>query len=271
MPADVDFALVSAAPRLGEDPGDLSALIAAIESSGIKPGLIVIDTASKAIGASDENNSGMTAFVGNAGALTQHFDCLVLAVHHVGLSDEAQKRLRGHSSLNGGADALILCERSQGENSTTLTLQKLKDDVDNVRLVAQLSRVVVGYDEDGEEASTLVVDEVVETEATAKAEPNKSVPRSKRLLMDVVATALDEKGEDILPFGRAGPKVRAVADSHIRDRYFARIAEKAAPDEDERRLYDRQLKAFNRSIKYAVDAKSLVAGDHKGERFIWLP
>lgn len=100
---------------------------------------------------------------------------------------------------------------------------------------------------------------------------SKSVPKSQRLLIDVTALALDEKGAECQPFGPTGPKVRAVVDRHIRERYFARIAEKAAPDEDERRLYERQLKAFNRSLKAAIDAKTLVAGEHKGERLIWEP
>src|ERR1700735_5416313 len=79
------FALVAAAPNLGVGDGDLAALIAAVESAGIRPGLIVIDTASKSIGAAEENSAGMAAFVLNAGKLAGHFDCLVLGVHHVGL------------------------------------------------------------------------------------------------------------------------------------------------------------------------------------------
>ena len=39
-----------------------------------------------------------------------------------------------------------------------LTLQKLKDDASDVRLSARMSRIVIGYDEDGEEISTLVVE-----------------------------------------------------------------------------------------------------------------
>jgi hypothetical protein len=122
----------------------------------------------------------------------------------------------------------------------------------------------------GKEASTLIVDEVVEADATpAKEAPSKRIPESRRLLMDVVAFALDDKGVDHRPFGMEGPKVRAVAASHIRELYFARIAEKASADEDERKLYDRQLKAFNRSLKAAIDAKTITAGEHRGERFIW--
>ncbi len=266
------FAVIEGAPNLGAAEGDLLALIAAVEGSGIKqPAVIVVDTTAKAIGAAEENGAGMAAFVLNADKLAQHFDCLVLGLHHVGLGEDAQKRPRGHSSLGGALDVQILCERPGDERRTSLTIQKLKDEADGVCLEAHLSRVVVGADKYGKEISTLVVDEVVEADVQAAKRPSKAVPRLQRLLMDVVALALDEKGEEIRPFGMNGPRVRGVADSHIRDRYFARVAEKAAPDEDEGRLYDRQLKAFNRSIKGAVDARTLVAGDHKGERFIWQP
>jgi hypothetical protein len=65
--------------------------------------------------------------------------------------------------------------------------------------------------------------------------------------------------------------VRAVAESHIRKRYFDRLAEQAEPDEDKGKLYDRRRQAFRRAIKSAIDAKNLVADDKNGERFLWLP
>ena len=46
----------------------------------------------------------------------------VIAVHYVPLADD--KRLRGHRSLHGGADALFLAERSGGELALTLTLER---------------------------------------------------------------------------------------------------------------------------------------------------
>jgi hypothetical protein len=267
-----DFALVSAAPNLGTGDGDLPGLIVAVEKAGIKPGLIAIDTAAKSIGSAEENGAGMAAFIGNAEKLAQHFDCLVLAVHHVGLGEDAQKRPRGWSGLPGALDVQIICERPGDEWRTILQVQKLKDEEDGACFEAHLSRAVVGCDRNGKEASTLLVDDVVEAEATAKsAEPSKRVRPTHRLLMAVFALALDERGVECRPLGPTGPQVRAVADDDIRERYFARIAEKAAPDEDERRLYDRQLKSFNRSLKAAIDEQTLVAGDHNGERLIWEP
>ena len=162
LPSDLPFALVAAAPNLGTDKGDLPALVAAIEAADFKPGLIVLDTLAQTIGAGDENGAGMTAFVANAGALASRFNSLVLIVHHTGLGDD--KRMRGHSSLNGALDAQILCERVDGDLAATLTLQKLKDDASDVHIRARLSRVVIALDEDDDEISTLVVDAIEDAE-----------------------------------------------------------------------------------------------------------
>jgi RecA-family ATPase len=180
-----DFALMSVSPNLGTADGDLPALIAAVETSGIKPALIVIDTAAKSVGAAEENGAGMAAFIGNAEKLAQHFDCLVIAVHHVGLGEDAQKRPRGWSGLGGALDVQILCERPGKEMRTAMTLQKLKDEEDGICFEARLSRVVVGIDNHGKEASTLIVDEVGATEAAAVNEVHgKRIPQSRRLLSE---------------------------------------------------------------------------------------
>jgi AAA domain-containing protein len=265
---EVDFHIIYTAPNLGAMDGDLPALIAAIEAAGIKPGLVIIDTTAKVIGAAEENGPGMAAFVWNAGALSEHFGCFTLAVHHVGHGEDAQKRPRGWSGVIGAVDVQILCERDGEAFATALTVQKEKDEAAGFSLTANLSRVVLGTDRDGDEISTLVVDEVVKAEPVAKAAAPKRVLASQRLLMDCVLKAIDEAGESFHPFG---VEVRGVADEHIRTRLYASIAEKAGPNEDPETLEERQRKAFNRSIAGALLAKDLVAKDHKGSRYVWLP
>jgi hypothetical protein len=200
LPAHVGFALISAAPNLGAELGDLPALTEAIERANVSPGLIVLDTLAQTLGGSDENGARMTAFLANAGRLAQKFDCLVLILHHVGLADD--KRMRGHSSLAGGVDAAILCERRKGALEATLTLVKLKDEASDVRFVARLSRVVVGYDEDSYEISTLIVDAVEEAQKLSSVPATKSAPKSLRLLMDIVTEGLGEAATEIQAFPR---------------------------------------------------------------------
>ncbi len=269
FPKDAPFYLIAASPNLGMERGDLAELIAAIEASGVTPGLIIIDTLAQTLGSGDENGTGMTQFIANANELARYFVALVLTAHHVGLADD--QRMRGHSSLNGALDVQILCERVKGALTSTLTLQKLKDEASDRSFTVNLSRVVIGRDQDGDEISTLVVESIAEQEAAAQKGTSKPVPASLLLLMQIVQDALDAEGLALKPFGQDGPAVRAISDRAIRERYYARIAEEAPEGEPAKTLADRQRKAFNRAVEGALKRAVLVAADMKGKRHIWLP
>jgi len=269
LPSDIPFYLISAAPNLGVGQDDLRALIADIEACGIKPGLIVIDTLSKSLGGGDENGSGMLQLLANMEALASHFSAFVLAVHHVGLGDN--NRERGHSSTQGGTDLRILCERKDKELSMILRWQKLKDEDCDVCLRGDVGRVVIGQDDEGDEISTLIVQSVADAEeAPTRQSSSKNVPASQRLFMETVFQSIDEAGELFRPF-TDGPLVKAVPDEIIRERYYARIAEKPKEGDTPKKLADRQRQAFNTAIKKNLDAKRIVAGPKNGERVIWLP
>jgi hypothetical protein len=271
LPDNVPFHLIEVAPNFGAGIGDRRELIANIEAAGVRPGAIAIDTVAQSMGAGDENNTGMVQFAANITALANHFECLVVAVHHVGLGDE--KRLRGHSSFLGALDVSILSERKEGALSATLTVIKLKDEESAQKFTVHLARVVIGKDSDGEDVSTLIV-ESVESGATegAKAPQAKAIPRAQRLLIAVVEQAIgeDETAKMIRPFAD-GPLVKAVSDEAVRRRYYVRLAENAKPGEDPQKLADRQRQAFYRAINDALKAVILMACERDGTRFIWLP
>ncbi|MGO9428337.1 AAA family ATPase [Rhodoblastus sp.] len=194
------FILISVAPELGTRPGDLPALISAIEGAGLKPALIVVDTASKAISAADENGTGMAAFAFNAGRLVEWFDCLVLAIHHVGHDDAKARRPRGWSGLAGAVDVQILCERPGDEMRATLTMQKLKDEQDGFCFEVRLERVVVGHvtragaapTDFAKEVSTLVVSDVVPIDAPAEAVAEDAKPQREQSQAAVLRDAFLE-------------------------------------------------------------------------------
>jgi hypothetical protein len=210
----------------------------------------------------------MMTFVANATALANHFRCCVVIVHHVPLGDD--ERMRGHGSLHNGADAEILTQRKAGQLATVLTVKKMKDEESAFSMTAQLDRIVIGLDEDGDEVSTLVIGRIDYGSEAKAGKPSTAVPPGRRLLMDMVLEAIDEAGEDFRSFPD-GPMVRAVKDEAIRLRYYARIAEQAKPDEDANRLEQRQRKAFNRNIAAALAAKHLIARGRDGARMVWLP
>ena len=261
------FHMTEVAPNLGTGQDDLKELIAAIEVYSPKPAFVVLDTAAASMGGADENGQGMAQLLINAIALSNHFACFILIVHHVGLSDD--QRMRGWSGLKCGIDVELLCERKPETMVTTLTVKKLKDEETNLQLSLSMDRIVLGHDEDGEEVSTLVVADIKEEDKKAKAnKPTKSISKRQRLLMDVVEQSIKEDGKDIRSFAN-GPMVRAVADEIVRERLYARIAEQAEPGETAGKIAERQRKHFNDAIKATLEAKILGAVEQNGVRFLW--
>ena len=209
---DVGFDAIYGAPNLGTTDGDLLALIASIEAAGIRPGLVIIDTASKVLAGADENGSGMASLLGNMDAMAEHFGCFVMTVHHVGHSDGAQKRPRGSSAIRPALDVEILAERDEGEMCTRLTVQKTKESEAGIVLMASLERIVISHDEDGDEISTSVVSEVTEG-VERPAAKGKSVAGS----IDIFKTALTEALANHGAVSSSGVKV--VTKKIVREEY----------------------------------------------------
>jgi hypothetical protein len=269
----IAFHLIEAAPNLGTDRSDISALIASVKAAGVAPALIVVDTLAQTLAGAEENSTGMVNFVSNCTTLANFFKCCVLVVHHVPLADDT--RLRGHTSLHGGADGLLLTERDETVPlKTVLSLMKLKDEEDETRFDVHLERTVIGCDADNEEISTLVVArvEAIATGAggVAIAGKTKKPAPSRRLLIEVTALAIEEAGRDIRSFSD-GPVVRAASDEAVRLRYYARMAEKADPDEDPYTVAERKRQTYFRAVRSALAAKELNARIEGEERFLWLP
>jgi len=266
LPSSVPFRLVRKTPNLGTGTADAERLLKDVQAAGFKPGLIVIDTLAATLNGADENGAGMVQFISNVNALARELRCLVLVVHHVGLSNE--KRMRGHSSFAGAADVLLLCARN-GRLAAKLTIQKLKEESSNDSFVATLSRVVTGKDEDGEDVSTLVVDSVEEAEPTVNGDGERKASGASRLLLKVVAEVIDEAGEAVRP-APGGPTVKGAPEKVVRERFYERVAENAESDEDPRKLTERQRKAFQRAVNAMIEQNEIGAAKIEARRFFWL-
>ena len=195
LPEKVPFALMPASPNLGSTKGDLGLLVASIESlgRGRTPRFIVLDTLAQMLHGADENGVGMTAFIQNAQTLANHFEAFVLATHHVPHTNGVGKndRMRGHSSLLPACDASIFAERLPGGYSTVLMFKKNKDELNDVQMTANLRRLVLDIDEDGDEVSTLVVHSIEQgaaprLERKAKA---KELPPQAKIAFTALAKA----------------------------------------------------------------------------------
>ena len=250
VPESTPFFLVPASPNLGAtNGGDLRRLIASIEASRIAPRIVVLDTLAQMLHGADENGIGMTAFVRNAQALSSRFGCFVLAVHHIG--HHAETRLRGHSSLPAAADLIIRAERLPDAPGATLTVEKSKDGPTDISLTANMRRVELGRDDDGDEISTLVVDSIVEGvtprgDRRAKGKPAK-LPAGAKTALRALDMAIKDRGCAPHEAGRFPPGVSKVVaiDDWRETAYGLGITD--SPEQDARRM------AFRRAYDKLVE------------------
>ncbi len=227
--------------------------------------VVVIDTLNRSMTGSENDDKDMAAYTAAADAVRDAFNCLVIIVHHCGHNAE---RPRGHSSLLGAVDALIAVKRDAA-GCIVAELELAKDGAAGLTFVSKLETVEIGIDEDGDPITSLIVVPVEGGAARPAEKSERQPPRSQRLLFDCVNEALGEHGEEFRPY-TDGPKVKGVDDKAVRRIYYARVADQALPDEDQDKMEARRVKAFQRAVKSALDAKSLAAIERDGTRFLWL-
>jgi KaiC/GvpD/RAD55 family RecA-like ATPase len=259
------FALIRFPIDLRTSDANLKELLALIREAkrvcGEECAWIIIDTLSRALAGGDENSSvDMGRVVVSADRIRSETGAHFTYVHHTG--KDGARGARGHSLLRAATDTEI--EVASG----TIKVTKQRDLEGGAEFGFGLVDLFIGEDASGRPVKSAVV-ELKEPAKTTAAPCAKSVPASQRLFLEVVTQAIEDVGEDFRSFAN-GPLVRAVSDEIIRERYYARIAEKPKDGDTPLRLAERQRKTFNLAIKKNLDAKRLVAGERNGGRVIWL-
>jgi hypothetical protein len=144
------LALVPCSIDLFDPTADRARLAATVrhaaERYGEDPALIVVDTLSKTLGAGKENTDDLGVYLSNCQWLSTTFQCCVMPVHHRP-KDQETRDPRGHGSLKGGLDTVILVEAGQTKRAT---ITKQRDDEERHLLLFNLRVHELGYDEDGE-------------------------------------------------------------------------------------------------------------------------
>lgn len=154
---DLPFALVPCAVNLLEPQADIRRLIQKIGEAakrlGAPPGLIVIDTLAATFGGGDENTSAMVVYMNNLARMRDEFGATVALVHHRP-KDALNNTPRGHSSLMGAMDTIILVEYGVVRCAS---VTKQKDAEAGTPLGFELKSVMLGTDEEGEPVTAAVV------------------------------------------------------------------------------------------------------------------
>lgn len=155
------FEFIGAAPNLLERD-DIESLVREAqefdaelqEASGLRLGLIVIDTTAASMPGGNENSSeSMSTALANAQHLGEQTGALVLLVSHPG-KDESLG-VRGWSGQKGNSDAVIHLSRDPEDDGLRVgRVEKLKDGQDGERFAYRLKEIDMGKDADGDPITT---------------------------------------------------------------------------------------------------------------------
>jgi KaiC/GvpD/RAD55 family RecA-like ATPase len=167
--AAIPLALIATPIDLQAVDADTPRLIEAIRraslsAGGHEPALVVIDTLSKTFGAGKENTDDMATYVANCQRVASEFNCCVMPVHHRP-KDADSSEPRGHSSLKGGVDTVLLIEDG---STRRISVTKQKDAEFASDMAFTLRSVDLGHDEDGDPVTSCVIEIADAAPRTAK-------------------------------------------------------------------------------------------------------
>lgn len=134
---------------------DAPAVIEVLRGLPELPGLIIIDTLARSMGAGDENTGqDMGAFIAAVDRIRAATGAHVMVIHHSG--KDTSRGARGHSSLRAAVDTEIGLTR-EGQ-TITAEAHKQRDGVSGKTFSYTLRSVYLGDDQDGDPITSCVVE-----------------------------------------------------------------------------------------------------------------
>ena len=213
----VTLGLVPCAIDLQAADADTPRLIALIRKAarecGHEPAMIIVDTLSKTFGGGKENTDDMATYVANCGRIANEFNCCVVPVHHRPKDAESIEP-RGHGSLKGGMDTVILIEAGLTKKAT---VTKQKDGEIGNKMLFTLLPIDLGIDEDGEEVTSCVVQEAsidMTVPASPLARARAKLSDKQRIVLQALGKCLEHDGQAVpadIPPGTIGKLITKVA------------------------------------------------------------
>lgn len=139
------------------EQADRDKLVATLVDGGWAGGVLCVDTLAHASAGLDENSSAMAEMISIFRDLQQRLGGVILLVHHSG--KDLTRGMRGWSGLHAAMDFVIECQRDKDDPALAaeFVLTKVKDGTTGTRAPFSMQTVPIGFDEDGDYISSLVV------------------------------------------------------------------------------------------------------------------
>ena len=144
----------------------MSEVVQQIESSGVVPKVVVLDTLNRYMKGDENSAQESRAFINNCLALMERYGCIVIVVTHTGVAEDAQGRARGSSAWRGAADTEICVQKSQKFAGLVEVGQKKMKDAEMLEepVYMKLEKKVIATDSYGKEITSCIVRYVDDTE-----------------------------------------------------------------------------------------------------------
>ena len=145
------------------------------------PLMIVIDTLSRIMAGGDENSAAdMTALIRNIDAVRETTGAHIALVHHTG--KDTARGARGHSSLRAATDTEIEVANENGARAAMVTKQR--DYQGGETFAFTLKGVSLGFDQDGDEVTSCVIEVQDADEYQATLAQKKGLGGNQKILAD---------------------------------------------------------------------------------------
>lgn len=123
--APMPFYIVPNMVRAAE-PGEVAELITEIRKQDIAPGVVVIDTATRALRGLDENSSkDMGMFSAACEQIQRELNCTVIVIRHTG--KDAARGGRGSNVIEGDFDTILTVDRHEKSMFVALTVKEQRN------------------------------------------------------------------------------------------------------------------------------------------------
>ncbi|GAA3874447.1 hypothetical protein GCM10022404_25380 [Celeribacter arenosi] len=243
-----DYLVIKDRFALG-DPEQIAAFIQGLRThlgaAGGPVSLIIVDTLIHAIGDMNENSSNeMALVVSGAQEIAEALDAHVLLVHHTGREED--RGGRGSSAIRSNVDSEFSVRKDDETQEVILTTTKQRNMENGMRFSYRLKKVLLGFDDENYERSTVVAELIDGSSRMANCSPTLN---AHQIAILSVLRALNSGGVRPLPTTALKPLI-AVAE------WTSNADEKA------------QLAAF-RNVLSGLETKGLVSKVKIGKEVAW--
>ena len=187
--------------------------------------MLVIDTLARATqGQMDENNnSEASKFIKQLDAIRERTGVHIMLIGHSG--KDANKGLRGASSIKAAADSEIELTQDEGSKVRTAKTTKQRDMETGRELHFILERILLGQDVDGDEVSTCVIREATKDEMDDVEKP-KAKGKNQKLFKQVFFQLRGEGIGSPNPVGAGWPNARqfwCIDETLLQDHFIGKL------------------------------------------------